>query len=147
MSKFSKGDKARVISVDSGDIVSGVKVGDIVTVNEDDSYFPFCVMFNGSVVVLSQKQLEHYIETAKEITLNGKVYVLKEEPKPVHEWKFGDWARHPDYGVVFVVTISREFPNEIWVNPKEQITGCCCLTAERVNASELTYIGSATIPE
>ena len=67
------------------------------------------------------------------------------KPKP-HEWKFGDWARHPEYGVVFVVTISQEFPKEIWVNPKEQITWHGCLTAERVNARELTYISSATIP-
>ena len=41
-------------------------------------------------------------DTPKEITLNGATYVLKEEPKPDHEWKFGDWARHPKYGVGMV---------------------------------------------
>ena len=38
----------------------------------------------------------------KEITLNGATYVLKEEPKPEHEWRFGDIATHPDYGVGIV---------------------------------------------
>lgn len=147
MAKFSKGDKARVISVDDEDVKAGVKVGDIVTVAEDNTAIPFCVMSNGGVVVLIQDQIEHYIEPPKEITQYGATYVLKEEQKPDHEWKFGDWARHPKYGVVFVVTISQEFPKEIWVNPKEQIAGVGCLTAERVNASELTYISSATIPE
>lgn len=46
--------------------------------------------------------LEPITETPKEITLNGATYVLKEEPKPEHEWKFGDIASHPDYGVGMV---------------------------------------------
>ena len=86
-------------------------------------------------------------ETPEVLTINGVEYIRKPEPNPDHEWKFGDWARHPEYGVVFVVTISQEFPKEIWVNPKEQVSGHGCLTAERVNARELTYISSATIPE
>ena len=34
--------------------------------------------------------LEPITEPPKEITLNGATYVLKEERKPEHEWKFGD---------------------------------------------------------
>lgn len=104
MSKFSKGDKARVISVDDRDVELGIKVGDIVTVNEDDSRVPFCVMSNGEVHVFMQSQIEHYIEIPKEITLHGATYVLKEEPKPAHEWRFGDIAVHEEYGVVIVLS-------------------------------------------
>ena len=102
MSKFSKGDKARVISVEDEDVKAGVKVGDIVTVNEDDSSVPYCVLSNGKVHAFMGHQIEHYIEPPKEITLNGATYVLKEEPKPEHEWRFGDIATHPDYGIGIV---------------------------------------------
>ena len=102
MSKFSKGDKARVISVEDEDVKAGVKVGDIVTVNEDDSCVPYCVLSNGKVHAFMGHQIEHYIEPPKEITLNGATYVLKEEPKPEHEWRFGDIATHPDYGIGIV---------------------------------------------
>lgn len=44
--------------------------------------------------------------TPKEITLNGATYVLKEEPKPEHEWKFGDIAVHKEYGVGVIVCIA-----------------------------------------
>ena len=90
MSKFKKGDKARVISVDSYDAKEGVKVGDIVTVNQSDSCCPWVILGNGRIYCLTQSQMEHYIEPPKEITLNGATYVLKEERKPEHEWKFGD---------------------------------------------------------
>ena len=43
-------------------------------------------------------------DTPKEITLNGATYVLKEEPKPEHEWKFGDIAVDDDYGVGIVLS-------------------------------------------
>ena len=102
MSKFSKGDKVRVISVENEDVKAGVKVGDIVTVNEDDSSVPYCVLSNGKVHAFMGHQIEHYIEPPKEITLNGATYVLKEEPKPEHEWRFGDIATHPDYGIGIV---------------------------------------------
>lgn len=105
MSKFSKGDKARVTSVDYRDVKAGVKVGDIVTVNEDDSCVPYYVLSNGKNHPFEQSQIEHYIEIPKEITLNGATYVLKEEPKPEHEWKFGDIAIHPDYGVGIVTRV------------------------------------------
>lgn len=44
-------------------------------------------------------------DTPKEITLNGATYVLKEGPKPEHEWKFGDIAHERKTGdVVFVIS-------------------------------------------
>ena len=104
MAKFPKGDKARVISVYNDDVKAGVKVGDIVTVNEDDSCAPYCVLSNGKVHAFADQQIEHYIEPPKEITLNGATYVLKEEPKPEHKWKFGDIAVHGKYGVGVVIT-------------------------------------------
>ena len=108
MSKFSKGDKARVMSVNALDVQAGVKVGDIVTVNEDNSCAPYCVMSNGRVRAFLYNQIEHYIETPKEITLNGATYILKEEPKPEHEWKFGDIAVHDEYGIGIVVMTDNE---------------------------------------
>ena len=44
----------------------------------------------------------------KEITLNGATYVLKEDPKPEHEWKFGDIAVHEEYGIGIVVMTDNE---------------------------------------
>ena len=44
----------------------------------------------------------------KEITLNGATYVLKEEPKPEHEWKFGDIAVHDEDGIGIVVMTDNE---------------------------------------
>lgn len=108
MSKFSKGDKARVISVDNYDAKEDIKVGDIVTVNQSDSYCPWVILGNGRIHCLTESQMELYTETPKEITLNGATYVLKEEPKPEHEWKFGDIAVHEDYGVGIVVMTDDE---------------------------------------
>ena len=141
MSKFSKGDKARVISVYNNDVKAGVKVGDIVTVNEDNTAIPFCVLSNGKVHAFTQRQLEHYTEPTKEITLNGATYVLKEEPKLEHEWRFGDWARHPEYGVVFVGNVNG--PDEIWCVVQD---GEGWHYGQHVSPNNLTYISSATIP-
>ena len=116
MSKFSKGDKARVISVDDRDVGKRVKVGDIVIINEDDSCAPFCILPNGEDHVFTQSQLEHYTDAPKEITLNGATYVLKEEPKPEHEWKFGDIAVHEEYGIGIVCSKPSENTSVHFVN-------------------------------
>ena len=138
MSKFSKGDKVRVISVEDEDVKAGVKVGDIVTVNEDDSSVPYCVLSNGKVHAFMGHQIEHYIEPPKEITLNGATYVFKEEPRPEHEWKFGDWARHPEYGVGLVCGKQDEC-DDVQMAFKNYRT-------EWVNTERLTYISTAEIP-
>ena len=141
MSKFSKGDKARVISVDNYDSKEGVKVGDIVTVNQSDSCSPWVILGNGRIHCLMESQIEHYTEAPKEITLNGATYVLKEEPKPEHEWKFGDWARHPEYGVVFVGNVN--CPSELWCVIKDSLGW---RSGKYITPNELTYISSADIP-
>lgn len=75
----------------------------------------------------------------KEITLNGATYVLKEEQKPEHEWKFGDWARdkNGDLGMV----ISYEHTDGcVWFLRKGYVDG------KLTTASTLTYISTAEIP-
>ena len=140
MSKFSKGDKARVISVDSYDSKEGVKVGDIVTVNQSDSCCPWVILGGGRIYCLTESQMEHYTETPKEITLNGATYVLKEEPKPEHEWKFGDIAVHEYYGVG-VVGCSN--------NRTGDVRFLCESIMTWVNICHLTFIRSAdlSVPE
>ena len=63
-------------------------------------------------------------------------------PKP-HEWKFGDWARHPECGVLFVTDIGDEDEDgdrEIGAVMKDG-------TAVVLGDFELTYISTAEIPE
>lgn len=71
------------------------------------------------------------------IYLIGYADVTTEKPKP-HEWKFGDWARHPDEGVCFVVS---------GVDGDGDV-----MLATRVNwtyrpATELTYISTSEMPK
>ncbi len=56
MIKFSKGDKSRVISVNADGIKKGIKVGDIVTVNEN-SCVPYCILPNGEFMRLYKANL------------------------------------------------------------------------------------------
>ena len=58
-----------------------------------------------------------------------------------HEWEFGDWARHPKYGVVFVGNVNG--PDEIWCVIEDSSVWHC---GQHVSPAELTYISSATIP-
>ena len=60
----------------------------------------------------NESDLQHATETPKEITLNGATYVLKEEPKPDHEWKFGDIAVHEEYGVGIVFS-KPDYENDV----------------------------------
>ena len=139
MSKFSKGDKARVISVDSYDAKEGVKVGDIVTVNHSDSCSPWVILGDGRIYCLTQSKMEHYTETPKEITLNGATYVLKEEPNPEHKWKFGDWGRHK-YGTVGMCIDNVSLNKDLWWFAIKGATIA-------YKASDVTFIKSADIPE
>ena len=58
-----------------------------------------------------------------------------------HEWKFGDWARHPEYGIVFVGNVNG--PDSLWcvVNDEEGWR-----TGDHLSPKDLTYISSAAIP-
>ena len=83
--------------------------------------------------------MEHYTETPETLTINGVEYIRK--PEPEHEWKFGDWAKHPEYGVVFVGNVNG--PDEIWCvfrNEKGWRSGT------HLSPKDLTYISSASIP-
>ena len=143
MSKFKVGDKVFVtgstFSPCNGTIsfigkfgwVKHIHEGVVGVYNEDRTdWFAF-----------NKSDLLHATAAPKEITINGATYVLKEEQKPAHEWKFGDWARHPDYGVVFVGNVNR--PSEIWCVVQD---GDGWHYGQHVSPNNLTYISSATIP-
>ena len=68
----------------------------------------------------------------------GHAAITTTKPKP-HEWKFGDWARHPDYGVVFVLS-GIDCDGDIPFHSERS-------GLEFAHPRELTYISSAEIPE
>lgn len=76
------------------------------------------------------------------IYFTGHAAVTTTKPKP-HEWKFGDWARHPECGVLFVTGIGDEDEDgdrEIEAAMKDG-------TVVVLGDAELTYISTAEIPE
>ena len=83
-----------------------------------------------------ESDLELIAVTPKEITLNGVTYVLKEEPKPDHEWKFGDWARHPEYGVGIVFSRTFKDNNVFFAHDGDW---------DWANLKELTFIRRADL--
>ena len=100
MYKFKKGDKAKVLFIDSDDIEKGIQVGDIVTIDEDGTTAPYVILSNGKRYPMRERRMEHYTETPETLTINGVEYIRK--PEPEHEWKFGDVAVHEKYGVGIV---------------------------------------------
>lgn len=111
MSKFKVGDKVKVVSTQGmlGERLPVIgNIYKIVKVSDDGERFKvegFDVLGNwmnsGRVAIPAN-------DSPKEITLNGATYVLKEEPKPYHEWKFGDIAVHEEYGVGIVCSKLRD---------------------------------------
>ena len=145
MSKFRVGDKVKVVSTQGmlgerlpviGNIYKIVKVSDDGECFKVEGFDVLGNWMNSDRVAIPAN------DSPKEITLNGATYVLKEEPKPEHEWKFGDWARHPEYGVVFVGNVNG--PDEIWCVIQD---GDGWHHGQHVSPNNLTYISSATIPE
>lgn len=63
--KFKVGDKARIIFLEEMDMRPGIKVGDIVTVDED-SYVPLCTLSNGKCMAMNERQLERVETKIKE---------------------------------------------------------------------------------
>ena len=109
MVKFKVGDKVKVVSTRGmlGERLPVIgNIYKIVRVSNDSKCFKvegFDVTgnwMNSDCVAIPAN------DSPKEITLNGATYVLKEEPNPEHEWKFGDIATHPDYGVGMVFSES-----------------------------------------
>ena len=66
---------------------------------------------------VNKSDIQPIDETPETLTVNGVEYIRK--PEPEHEWKFGDWARHPKHGVVFVGNVNG--PDSLWciVNEKK----------------------------
>ena len=106
MAKFKKGDKAKVLFIDSDDIEKGIQVGDIVTVDENGTTAPYVILSNGKRYPMRERRMEHYTETPETLTINGVEYIRK--PEPEHEWKFGDVAVHEKYGVGIVCGIDEK---------------------------------------
>ena len=83
--------------------------------------------------------LQPITETPETLTINGVEYIRK--PEPEHEWKFGDWARHPEYGVVFVGNVNG--PDKLWCVVRDEK---CWRSGTYLSPKDLTYISSASIP-
>jgi len=141
MGKFKVGDRVRKID---DEFLGAFSIGDELFVTGTSCIGNYWVGKNlgEETDTAYESDLELITSAPKEITLNGATYVLKEDQKPEHEWKFGDWARNPKYGVVFVGNVNG--PDEIW----------CVIGdssgwryGQHVSPAELTYISSATIPE
>ena len=145
MSEFNVGDKVKVVSTEGilgerlpviGNIYKIVRVSDCGEYFKVEGFDVTGNWMNSDCVAIPAN------DSPKEITLNGATYVLKEEPNPEHEWKFGDWARHHEYGVVFVGNVNG--PDEIWCVIQD---GDGWHHGQHVSPNNLTYISSATIPE
>ena len=76
------------------------------------------------------------------IYLIGYADVTTEKPKP-HEWKFGDWARHPEWGVVLVGS-EVDDDGYVVIYTKD---GFYSHLNPNVSPKILTYISTAEIPE
>lgn len=143
MAKFKVGDRVRKIN---DDFLGSFSIGEelVVTVMLVISgilYYRVARSIGEETDSAYASDLKLVSETPNEITLNGATYVLKEEQKPEHEWKFGDWARHPEYGVVFVGNVN--CPSELWCIIKDSLGW---RSGKHINPNELTYISSAAIP-
>ena len=150
MSEFNVGDKVIVVGNEARfgmtkEMRNGVGV---VSVSPGRDGYYGVTLDTGYFVSAKPENIYYHVEVTvyttppSEITLNGATYVLKEEPNPEHEWKFGDWARHPEYGVVFVGNVNG--PDEIWCVIQD---GDGWHHGQHVSPNNLTYISSATIPE
>lgn len=138
---FKVGDKVKIVKdinwhfFDIGEIV------EIEEVREAHRGFFYSITNNKGVKRLVwDEEITAITETKEEITINGVVYIPK--PPEEYEWKFGDWARHSIYGVVFVCRYSGRFEGSGKVKVLVKDTG----NIEFVNPETLTYISTAEIP-
>ena len=92
-----------------------------------------CDLANKTAIIVKEP------DTVKAFSITADGRITTTDPK-LHKWKFGDWARHPDYGVGFVS------------EPREQ-TGSAYVSfggnlgVKYVGLKSLTYISTAEIPE
>ena len=133
---FKVGDKVKIVKdihchfFDIGEIVEVIKV-----VKGASCFYYFAKNNNGKERFVWDEDITAITESPEEITINGTVYIPK--PQEKHEWKFGDWAQHRIYGVVFVCG-NRGCKAKVLVRDTSNI--------EFVNPETLTYISSAKIP-
>ena len=144
MSEFNVGDKVIVVGNEARfgmtkEMRNGVGV---VSVSPGRDGYYGVTLDTGYFVSAKPENIYYHVEVTvyttppSEITLNGATYVIKEEPNPEHEWKFGDIATHPDYGVGMVFSESdgendvRFAHNNDW---------------DFVNIKELTFIRRADL--
>ena len=102
---------------------------------EENSFYYYAKNNTGEKRFVWDEEITAITETPEEITINGIVYILK--PPEEYEWKFGDWARHRIYGVVFVCGNRGD---------KVKVLAKDTSNVEHVNPKTLTYISSAEIP-
>lgn len=112
MSEFKVGDKALVTGVRGHNIPLGEIVTVIIVDNEDEKMTYKVSQEHGGDMWVYNEDIKEITATPKETTLNGATYVLKEDPKPEHEWKFGDIAIHDDYGVGMVFS-EPDYENDV----------------------------------
>lgn len=111
MAKFKVGDRVRKIN---DEFLAAFSIGEELFVTGTSCIGNYWVGKNlgEEIDTAYESDLELIEATPKEITLNGATYVLKEDPKPEHEWKFGDIAMHDDYGVGMVFS-KPDYENDV----------------------------------
>jgi len=139
MYEIKKGDRVRCVRRDSAEGIV-FEVGSLAIVKETYPATPYILELTGGLLVQTQNwevaNKSTDSESEPEITVDGAVYILK--PEPEHEWEFGDWAWHPEYGVGFV-TGKQDECYDVQMAFKNYRT-------EWVNTERLTYISTAEIP-
>lgn len=137
MTKYKIGDRVKVVCQEHGHEFDIGSIVTIISFEKEDEDISYCAEDDKHEKWwLSESEIISAAEPAPEITLNGAVYILK--PEPEHVWKFGDWARHPEYGVGFVCGKQDEC-YDVQMAFKNYST-------EWVNTERLTYISTAEIP-
>ena len=139
MAKFKKGDLVRCVKPDRYREKNFI-VGDIGVVDENYLHAGLFAFEGGYIMEDSRWELATSspipFPIPDTVTIGGVEYIRK--PEPEHVWKFGDWARHPEYGVGFVCGKQDEC-YDVQMAFKNYRT-------EWVNTERLTYISTAEIP-
>lgn len=81
----------------------------------------------------------HSPSPPEEIIAHGRTYKLQHITP--HRWRFGQWARHKEFGVVFVCGIDGIDGIGVYITHRHCFVTICCAP------SELTYICNAEMPK
>ena len=150
MTEFKVGDKVLVVKSTYCPVHTTKKmVGTVCTIREEKDWEGQTALWNNNKSGWGKFNDGDFIPAGdKEITLNGVTYVLNEEQKPDHEWKFGDWARitQPEntyFGQVCFVLGGVD--NNGWL-PVSFIGAAGRRNTDGVRPNVATYISTAEIP-